>query len=148
MLVTAHRIRIQQHFEEISWITRDGRFVVRYPSLIRLLENLSAKIARGIQFYLHPRVGRHQCTETWAIKESQLACLERFHNRCVHVFSKIFFATHGKVYNTTIRHKAEGQLTTERLIRTRRLRWFGRAYRMHPSCLQTRCSQLFLSFFL
>ena len=70
-------------------------------------------------------------TETWAIKESQLARLERFQNRCLRVILKIFFATHGQISNSAIRQKALNQPSVEQLIRTHRLRWFGRAYHMH-----------------
>ena len=61
--------------------------------------------------------------------------LERFQNRCLRVILKIFFATHGQVSNSAIRQKAESQPSVEQLIRTRRLRWFGRAYNMHSSRL-------------
>ena len=73
-------------------------------------------------------------TETWVIKKSQLARLERLQNLCLRVILKIFFATHFQVSNSTIRQKAESQSSVEQLIRTCRLRWFGRA-------CQTRCSQ-------
>ena len=74
-------------------------------------------------------------TETWAIKESQLARLERFQNRCLRVILKIFFATHGQISNNTIRKKALNQPSVEQSIRVRRLRWLGHSYHMDSSRL-------------
>lgn len=74
-------------------------------------------------------------TETWAIKESQLARLERFQNRCLRVILKIFYETHGQVSNSSIREKAQNQRSVEQLIHNRRLHWFGNVYHMPTSRL-------------
>lgn len=72
------------------------------------------------------------CTEIWAIKESKVAHFERFQESMNCGQLEDMFETHSHISNTTKRQKAQNQPLVKQLIRTRRLRCFGRVYHITP----------------
>ena len=68
-------------------------------------------------------------SEIWALTRDEILRLESWQHRCIRYMMGIRYSKHGNVPGSELRQKCRLP-TIERLLRERRLRWFGHAARM------------------